>query len=65
MVANRAGVKISINDQVCSQIIQAAFHDSVMTTGLLNPADVIDFADSFVFDERVETCYAYDPRDAL
>ena len=31
----------------------------------MSPMDVIDFADSLVYDERVGVCYAYDPRDAL
>ena len=36
--------------------------DLVMRNWVL-PADVADFADSFIFDERTQICFAYDPRD--
>ena len=51
-------------DSFCSQIIQKAMQEAILA-GQLTPSEVVDFAESLVFDERVETCYAYDPRDAL
>ena len=51
-------------DNVCSQIIQGAVQGAV-ASGLMGAHDVVGFAESLVYDERVGICYAYDPRDAL
>ena len=49
-------------DQKCSQVIQSAMGELIMANQL--PAsEVADFADSLVFDERSNICFAYDPRD--
>ena len=49
-------------DQKCSQVIQSAIGDLVMADQL-TASDVADFADSLVYDERSNICFAYDPRD--
>ena len=51
-------------DQKCTQIIQVLLSDSI-NSGLLSSTLVADFATNLVFDERINYCFAYDPRDAM
>lgn len=39
--------------------------DDLIKHGLLEGPDTTAFADSLVFDERIGTCFAYDPRDEM
>ena len=48
----------------CFTIVLTAVGD-LISHGLLQGAETTDFADSLVFDDRIDTCFAYDPRDAL
>ena len=45
-------------------MFQSAMEDLVMRDWV-QPTDVADFADSFVFDEQTQICFAYDPHDNL
>ena len=52
-------------DTVCTQVIEAVFTDLATQAGLLTSFELADFAESLVFDERSQICFAYDPRDVL
>ena len=53
------------NDQIdlgCGHVIMSLFSPATQTS-VLQFSDVLQFAESLVFDENQNRCYAYDPRD--